>query len=105
MQNQKKKCSSKDHREIDANVCCRECKIYMCNKCETFHSKLFDNHQIINLENNNEEIFTGFCKEKEHNANKLEFFCKTHNQLCCAVCLCKIKKKKLGNIKIAMFVI
>jgi len=32
----------------------------ICNKCDSYHSKLFDNHQAINLENNKEEIFTLF---------------------------------------------
>ena len=28
---------------------------------------------------------------------ELEYFCKTHNQLCCAACLCKIKKNENGK--------
>ena len=73
MENKKRKCSSIDHEETDANYYCGECKIYICNKCEKYHSKLFKNHQIINFENNNEEIFSGFCAEKGHQ-NKLEYF-------------------------------
>ena len=99
MEIQKKKCTSKEHRKIDAIIYCNECKIYMCNKCETFHSTLFDNHQTFNLEKNGDAIIMGFCTEKEHNNNKLVFFCKTHNQLCCAVCLCKIKKNEIGKHK------
>ena len=30
---------------------------------------------------------------------KLEFFCKNHNLLCCAACLCKLDKKGLGQHK------
>ena len=52
----------------------------------------------MNLEEGSGHIFTGLCKEDKHN-KELEFFCKTHNQLCCAVCLCKIKKKKIGKHK------
>ena len=44
------------------------------------------------------EIFTGLCKEKDHQ-NKLLFFCKSHNKLCCSSCLCKIKKKGYGQHK------
>ena len=50
---------------------------------------------IINEEN---EIFTGFYKEKNH-PNKLKYFCKDHNQLCCAACLCKLNKIGDGQHK------
>ena len=89
------KCTSKEDENIDAISFCGECKIYMCNKCEKFHSKLFSNHQIFNLDKQNIDIFTGFCKEPSH-PNKLEFFCKIHNSLCCAACLCKLEKNGIG---------
>ena len=73
------KCSSKEHTKIDAIIYCKECNLFMCKKCENFHSNLFSTHHAINLDNNNEEISLGFCEEKDHNNNKLEFFCKTHN--------------------------
>ena len=98
MQNTEKKCSFQDHGEIDAITFCQECKVYMCNKCDIFHSKLIKNHHSFNLEKEFNEIFTGFCKVEEHN-DKLEFFCKTHNELCCAACLCKIKKGEIGKHK------
>ena len=98
MDNLNKKCSFKDHQEVNANSYCRECKIFMCNKCEAHHSSLFLNHEQFNLIKNNEEIFTGFCLEKDHN-NKLKFFCKNHNQLCCAACIAKIKDENYGNHK------
>ena len=92
------KCSSKEDENTDAISYCGECKIYMCNKCEKFHSKLFSNHQIHNLDKQLEEIFTGFCKEPNHR-DILEFFCKDHNTLCCTACLCKIPKKNIGQHK------
>ena len=45
---------------------------------------------FFNLDKNENEIFTGFCQEKKHNI-ELEYFCKTHNQLCCAACITKIE--------------
>ena len=66
MEIKNKKCSSKEHGEIDAKIYCRKCEIYMCNKCETIHSNLCQNHQIFILGKNDEEIFTGFCKEENH---------------------------------------
>ena len=74
MENLKKNYSSDEHKEINSNIYCIECKIYMCHKCQIHHSKLFENHQVINLEKNLEEIFGGYCKEKEHINYKLDFF-------------------------------
>ena len=37
------KCSSKKHSEKQANFYCDECRIYMCNQCESFHSDIFQN--------------------------------------------------------------
>ena len=69
----------------------------MCNKCESFHLKLFpQKHQICKLDNNIEEIFTGYCNEKNH-TSILDFFCKSHNKLCCSSCIVKIKDNKYGE--------
>ena len=64
----------------------------MYNKCESFHSKLFKKHNKITLDKNKDisETFTVFCKEKNH-LDKLDYFCKTHNILCCSGCISKIK--------------
>jgi len=94
--NQQKKCSIKDHKEVDAIYFCNICKIYMCNRCQNLHLQLFPEHPKIILEKNQEEIFTGICTEKGHQ-NKLSFFCKTHNQLCCAACISKIQNKEFGQ--------
>ena len=42
------------------------------------------------------EIFTGLCKENNH-LYELKYFCKTHNILCCAECITKIKGKDHGQ--------
>ena len=97
MENKKKKCSFKDHREIDAKYCCLICGINFCNKCEIIHSKFFENHRTFSLEKNIDEIYTDFCQEKNHNYTHLSFFCKTHNILCCAYCFSKIKTKEVGK--------
>ena len=96
MENKKKKCTSKNHGEIEANTFCQECRIYMCNKCEKIHSDLCQNHHIYNLDKDIKEIFTGFCKEENH-LEKLKFFCKNHNQLCCSSCIIKIKREGDGQ--------
>ena len=94
----KKKCSSKGDEKIDAIIYCGECKIYICNKCEKFHTKLFDNHITYNIENQIGELFTDFCQEKNHR-QKLQFFCKNHNILCCVACISKIAKNEFGKHK------
>ena len=96
----KNKCYSKAHEEIMPNYYCPQCKIYMCKKCEISHSDLFyqKNHILINLDKDKEinDIFTGYCKENSH-LEKLEFFCKNHNKLCCSSCIIKIKKEGKGQ--------
>jgi len=94
-----RKCSLNEHSQSDAINYCKECKIYLCNKCNNHHNEIFKMHHIINLNKNNEDIiFTGLCQEKNH-FNKLDYFCNTHNQLCCSSCLCKIKSKGNGKHK------
>ena len=84
------KCSSNNHSEINAIKYCIECKINMCNKCDKIHYELFKNHHQYNFNKDIKNIFTGFCTEKKHLRIKLEYFCKNHNILCCAACLCNI---------------
>ena len=93
-----KKCTSKEHSDIIAISFCQICDIYMCNKCEKIHNNLCSHHQTYNLNNNIDEIFNGICQEKKHSI-ELEYYCKNHNKLCCAACLCKIKSEKNGQHK------
>ena len=97
MDDNNKKCSLEEHKEKDANFYCIQCRVNMCNKCESFHSKLCKKHKVLPLDKNIDEIFTGCCKEKNHNNNILDYFCKTHNQLCCAECISKIKNENIGT--------
>ena len=98
MENINNKCSSKIHSEIDVICYCQECKKFLCNKCQNYHLELFEDHQPINIEKNLniKDIFTGIC-EKNNHSNKLEFFCETHNKLCCVECIYKIKDDKKGQ--------
>ena len=93
-----KKCSNKDHTEIDAILYCAECKIYMCNKCEKLHSDLYKNsHQNTIIKDINEEdFFSGICNEDNHKY-ELMYFCRNHNILCCVGCIAKIKAKNNGK--------
>ena len=93
-----KKCSFKAHKESNAISYCEQCKIFMCNKCLNHHKELFKNHQQYNIDKNNNDIFIDICKENGHE-KKLEFFCKTHNELCCVGCIVKLNEKGYGQHK------
>ena len=94
----KKKCSLDVHKGMDSIMYCSEYRIYMCNKCENHHSSLFKIHHLYKLNIDEEDIFTGYCQEKNHSM-KLVYYCKNHNQLCCAACIAKINKKGNGQHK------
>ena len=99
MDSQRKKCSSNKHSNIDAIFYCKECKKYFCNKCQNFHSDFFEKHTLINLEKDDpDNIFIDICKEQNH-PNKLDFYCKNHNVLCCAACCMKLKDDIYGKHK------
>ena len=93
---EKKKCALKNHSNIDAKYYCIECNIFLCNKCFNFHSDLFENHHTHELNKNIKEMFFGICTELNH-GKELDYYCKNHNQLCCLVCLSKIKEKGYGK--------
>ena len=90
----KNNCSS--HLEINSISYCQKCEINMCNKCEKIHSDICKNHTLYILNAAKKNNFTGLCQLKDH-SNKLIFFCKDHNQLCCAACITKIKAKGNGQ--------
>ena len=96
MEDETKKCSNNKHSEINAINYCPECNLYFCNKCTNIHSEFFMKHQICNLNKSNYEIFTGKCNESNHRLT-LQYFCKSHNKLCCAACLSKIKENGDGQ--------
>ena len=77
---------------------CYNCKIYLCKKCETYHSYLFQNHILNKLDKNIIDSFTGYCTKNNHN-ELLEFFCKTHNELCCPLCVVKLNDNGYGQHK------
>ena len=91
-----KKCKSKEHEGVNAICYCKECNIYMCNKCSNYHTNLFENHHQFNLDKEKTEIFTGICEEHNH-SYELNFYCKTHNLLCCAACISKLTGKGFGQ--------
>jgi len=97
MENKPSNCSAKDHQEIKAISFCQECRIYMCQNCKKIHLDLYNHHQL-DLNDENQDMLIGLCKENNHNYN-LEYYCKTHNKLICVACIASIKKKGNGQHK------
>ena len=98
MDTNKRKCSMKEHENTYAMNYCQECKIYLCNKCDNYHSKFCPHHHVCDIKNDINEIFIDVCKEEGHSMN-LKYFCKNHNILCCAACIAKIKGQGNGQHK------
>jgi len=96
METLKKQCSLSEHENVNAINFCPKCNIYVCNKCQNFHTELFKIHQIVNLNKDINDFFSGICDNENH-SNNLDFFCKTHNILCCVGCISKIKNKIYGQ--------
>ena len=96
MDNIKKKCSSTKHLEIDAINYCQECKIYLCNKCQSHHLEFYDNHHLYDIDKDINDMFNDICQLENHHI-KFEYFCKTHNILCCSSCITKIKSELNGQ--------
>ena len=104
MENDNKiKCSFKKHEKIDAIIFCQECCIYMCNKCQNHHSELFEHHHLYNLDKNIKDIFTGFCKEKNHQV-ELNIFVKHIIFYVAQNVLLKLKQIIVETISIVIYV-
>ena len=89
MEAKKNLCFKEDHKKkrILAKEFCPECKKFYCEDCLVFHQSLFSGHKTREL--TNKIIFKGICNENQH-SEKYEYFCKTHNKLCCSKCIIKI---------------
>ena len=93
---QNKKCSFAKHSEKDAKITCVNCNMNLCKECEIFHSNFCKEHLTYNIEKEQKDIFNIFCQGPEHKI-KYEYFCRSHNILCCARCITKIKNEKNGK--------
>ena len=98
MEKKVEKCSFTEHNQLDSSSFCQECKVYMCHKCSNYHNGLFKDHHQYNLNQDFNNIFIGLCKEQNH-LLKYEYYCKTHNILCCDSCIVKLKAKGKGQHK------
>ena len=89
------KCYYNEHSEQTATNYCFKCNKFLCETCSTSHFDANPKHNLFSVEKDLNLNFTGFCKEGH--PNKLDYYCSTHNNLCCAACLCKINDKGDGQ--------
>ncbi|XP_045161025.2 uncharacterized protein LOC123525930 [Mercenaria mercenaria] len=87
-----------DGHEIIATGFCKDCEEYMCNECWNVHCKprKMRGHAIVPVgkEDKEEHQFTKsgkiitMCTDKcpVHQEKFIEYFCHTHEQLCCTAC-------------------
>ena len=89
------KCYYNEHSEQTATNYCFKCNKFLCETCSTSHFDANPNHNLFSVDKDLRLNFTGYCSEGH--PNKLEYYCSTHNNLCCAACLCKINDKGDGQ--------
>ena len=90
------KCYYNEHSEQTATNFCFKCNKFLCETCSTSHCDLNPKHNLFSVDKDLNLNFTGYCNEGNH-PNKLDYYCSTHNNLCCAACLCKIKDRGDGQ--------
>jgi len=90
-------CSLESHKDKLAIKSCSFCGLNLCKECYNIHYKFLPSHQLISLENDNDALnYTIYCSQKNHNNMTLNYYCETHNELCCALCLCLKKDNNYG---------
>ncbi|VDI49321.1 Hypothetical predicted protein [Mytilus galloprovincialis] len=81
----------KRHLNKSAEEYCPQCEEALCRECKDHHklSKLLKSHQTITVDKYNK--LPPFIKQISQNCEEhdcfLEFYCKSHDALCCKLCL------------------
>ena len=100
MDSEKIFCSLPDHSNEEAEFFCPECKMNMCSNCNKMHSNFFRSlhhqYKIEKEKENNNSPSISLCQEKNH-FQELMYYCETHNKLCCAFCIVKVKDEINGK--------
>lgn len=82
-------CQSRDINKL-AGEYCPQCEEALCGDCIHHHkiSRSTKSHQTISIEKYNK--LPSFIKQIKHNCEEhdfvLEFYCKSHDSLCCKIC-------------------
>ncbi|CAC5408361.1 unnamed protein product [Mytilus coruscus] len=73
----------------DAWRWCTNCEEGLCEDCEKVHrkSKTSRNHQVISIEDYRKIENVSISQLCEHHGENLEWFCKSHDEVLCVVCV------------------
>ncbi|CAC5356916.1 unnamed protein product [Mytilus coruscus] len=73
----------------DAKRWCTNCEEGLCEDCENVHrkSKISRDHQVISIEDYRKIENVSISHVCEHHGENLEWFCKTHDEVLCMVCV------------------
>ena len=82
-------CNPSHTTKTPAVLYCRKCERCYCAECQaSLHSTLFSDHKdYITYDINSTDLFSGRCEK--HKEYLLDFVCKTHSCMCCAMCVLK----------------
>ncbi|XP_052083267.1 uncharacterized protein LOC127720623 [Mytilus californianus] len=88
----------------DAKRWCTNCEEGLCEDCENAHrkSKISRNHQAISIEDYRKIENVSISQVCEHHGENLEWFCKTHDEVLCMVCVPSKHKACSGVISISV---
>ncbi|XP_071150331.1 E3 ubiquitin-protein ligase Midline-1-like [Mytilus edulis] len=73
----------------DAGKWCTNCEEGICDDCENVHrkSKTSRNHKVISIEDYRKIENVSISQVCEHHGENLEWFCKSHDEVLCVVCV------------------
>ncbi|CAC5408357.1 unnamed protein product [Mytilus coruscus] len=73
----------------DAGRWCTNCEEGLCEDCEHVHrkSKSSRNHRVISIEDYRKIENVSISQVCEHHGENLEWFCKSHDEVLCVVCV------------------
>ncbi|CAC5356920.1 unnamed protein product [Mytilus coruscus] len=73
----------------DAKRWCTNCEEGLCEDCKNAHrkSKISRNHKVISIEDYHKIENVSISQVCEHHRENIEWFCKTHDEVLCMVCV------------------
>ncbi|VDI31828.1 Hypothetical predicted protein [Mytilus galloprovincialis] len=78
-----------DDVKKNAGRWCTNCEEGLCEDCENLHrkSKISRNHKVITIEDYRKIEHVSISQVCEHHGENLEWFCKSHDEALCVVCV------------------
>ncbi|WAR12014.1 TRI33-like protein, partial [Mya arenaria] len=78
-----------DKLNTEAKYFCGNCSKYYCDKCLTFHSKLFKQHVVLDRKDVDKWVGQGdaLISCDFHPGKVIELLCEDHAEMCCHLCV------------------